>query len=295
MGQMKAGQLRRREAAKIEVPPGQVRVLESHHAADFIMPMGDWPFHKICWVATGSGALASPEAETPLQENDMLVLPATWAHRFVDDRHAPLTLVILCLSVSFLDDGSRAGLPSLWQAILRQHAPGTPLKARTAFHLSALSDRFRQALKEQEEALPGWEASLGSIAARILISLVRRQCEPGPGPKDSSLRAVEGAVEWISRNLHKRLTLEAVAAQCQLSPRRFTTLFKQVTGETFNTYLNRRRIDHACQRLRETGHIAYACHESGFNDLAYFYRVFRKYKGITPGAFSRAERLRSGL
>jgi len=71
------------------------------------------------------------------------------------------------------------------------------------------------------------------------------------------------------------------------SPRRFTALFKEQTGLTLNNYLNQRRIEHACRRLDETGHILYACHESGFNDLAYFYRVFKKISKMTPGQYLR--------
>ena len=48
MEYQKTGKLRRQTAARIEVPPRQVRVLESHHAAGFEMDLGTWSFHKIC-------------------------------------------------------------------------------------------------------------------------------------------------------------------------------------------------------------------------------------------------------
>lgn len=73
-------------------------------------------------------------------------------------------------------------------------------------------------------------------------------------------------------------------------PRRFIDIFKQVTGSTFNVYLNPRRIEFAIERLRETRHILYACYESGFSDPAYFYRVFKKQTGMTPGTFLKTIR-----
>ena len=53
-------------------------------------------------------------------------------------------------------------------------------------------------------------------------------------------------------------------------------------------YLNYQRIEHACYAL-STGDaavtdVAYAC---GFNDLSYFIKTFRKYKGVTPGQYRR--------
>jgi hypothetical protein len=44
------GNLRRKLPARVDVPEGEIRMVESHHAADFVMEMGTWPFHKICWV-----------------------------------------------------------------------------------------------------------------------------------------------------------------------------------------------------------------------------------------------------
>jgi len=277
--------LRRTHAATVTVPRGQVRVLESHHAEDFEMPMGKWPFHKIAWVATGAGRLESKSGTAPIQASDFLLLPAGWSHRFIDERQAPLTLVILCISRQFLPGRTHLGLSLLWDRITGNYPPGTPLRAKSAFHQNALSDIFRKALKEQGAKFPGWEAGLGALAIRTLVSFARNHCEPSEVHVDSSIRAVEGAIESIKGNLHERLTIDRVAEDCRLSPRRFTALFKQITGETFNAYLNRERIEYACQRLQETGHIPYACHESGFNDLAYFYRVFKKLKGMTPGTY----------
>ena len=76
-----------------------------------------------------------------------------------------------------------------------------------------------------------------------------------------------------------------MAERCDLSPRRFTALFKDQTGQTFSHYLNQLRVEYAQQRLQQTGHILYACYESGFNDPAYFYRVFKKHTGQTPGQY----------
>ena len=67
--------------------------------------------------------------------------------------------------------------------------------------------------------------------------------------------------------------------------RRLTTLFKERTGMTVIEYLTAKRIDYAKERLRQTGQILCAAYEAGFSDPAYFYRVFKKATGMTPGRF----------
>ncbi len=285
MQDRKEGLLRRTGPARIDVPEGQVRVLESHHAVDFEMELSTWPFHKICWIAVGTGRLESPSGLVPIGTSDFLLLPAGWPHRFIDNPREPLTLVILCISGKFLNGRDNRRLLELWESAVGANKLGRPFRARTAFHRSNLVEAFRAALQEQERGRLGWETALEAVAEQVILSFARGHCEPGDAHVDSSLRAVEGAIEYIDTHVHERMTIEQMAARSHLSPRRFTTLFKQRTGETFSHYLNRRRIEFACQRLDETGHILYACHNSGFNDLAYFYRVFKKFTGKTPGQY----------
>ena len=279
------GGLRRRDPATVDLPEGKVRVIESHHAEDFEMESGTWPFHKICWVAVGSGKLESSAESAPLQRDDFLLLPANWPHRFVDKPGKPLTLVILCLSPSYLARNPDRQLDLFWEQAIGRHPPGQSACARSAFHRNSLLELFRLALREQGTRQPGWETALGCVADRILLRLIRGYCEASENHRATSLQTVKGAVEYMDAHPYEALQITNMAERCGLSPRRFTDLFKQLTGETFSHYLNRQRIRYARQRLDETGHILYACHESGFNDVAYFYRVFRKYTGLTPGEY----------
>lgn len=275
---------RRKSPAEIKVPEGCVRVIESHHSTQFQMVLGTWPFHKICWVPIGRGRLEFDRGETGIGRDGFLVLPAGWKHRFVDEPGAPLTLVILCLSEKFIASGERS---ELWRRVAGRCAPGKALAARTRFHLAELVRLFRRALREQDRRAPGWETALQSTADELLVHFVRGHVEirnRGAG-KSGAEQAVRGALEHIDSHPHEMFQIHTMAERCGLSPRRFTDLFKRRTGETFNHYINRRRIEYACDRLRETGHILYACHESGFNDPAYFYRVFKKQTGMTPGQF----------
>jgi AraC-like DNA-binding protein len=269
----------------MDVPEGQVRILESHHAVDFEMEIGAWGFHKICWVAMGRGVLETSSNLLRLKRNDFLLLPAHWTHRFVDDSKEPLTLVIVCISEKFIKAGADAQLNKLWEIALKQYPLGQPRTAKTAFHMNSLIESFRQGLREQEKQVLGWETALSLVGHHVLLNFARGYSEASELHKHSSLQTVRGAISYIDSHVHENLQIGDMAARCHLSPRRFTDLFKQETGQTFSHYLNRSRIEYACSRLNETGHIVYACHESGFNDLAYFYRVFKKAKGITPGQY----------
>lgn len=82
------------------------------------------------------------------------------------------------------------------------------------------------------------------------------------------------------------LSLNEVAAQVNLSPSHFSTVFSHETGETFKEYLTRIRMDRAKTLLRTTGLKSFeVAYQSGYNDPHYFSHIFRKNTGFSPQQF----------
>lgn len=74
-----------------------------------------------------------------------------------------------------------------------------------------------------------------------------------------------------------------MARMACLSVRQFTNQFKAVHGVTFMQYLHYHRVSFAQKLLAETDQdISAICFESGFNDLAHFYRIFKRLSGCSP-------------
>lgn len=91
------------------------------------------------------------------------------------------------------------------------------------------------------------------------------------------------ALTLIEENYTSPLTLEQLSSVAGMSPKYFCRFFQEMTHHTPIEYLNIYRIEHACYQLittdRSVTEIAFSC---GFNDLSYFIKTFKRYKGITP-------------
>lgn len=91
-------------------------------------------------------------------------------------------------------------------------------------------------------------------------------------------------LDYMEANYSKPLTLEQLSASVHMSPKYFCRFFSQMTHRTPIDYLNYHRVEHAAFLLATTDlsvtEAAYAC---GFNDLSYFIKTYKRYKGITPG------------
>lgn len=96
-------------------------------------------------------------------------------------------------------------------------------------------------------------------------------------------------LEFIEHNYASPLTLQQLSASVSMSPKYFCRFFSEMTHQTPMDYLNHQRIEQACYQLSTTDDsITEIAYRSGFNDLSYFIRTFKKYKGITPGKYKRA-------
>lgn len=88
---------------------------------------------------------------------------------------------------------------------------------------------------------------------------------------------------YVLNNYQRNLTLEEIAKAVGMQRSSFCTFFKKMTGKTFFTYLLAFRLESACQMLVKTNQtVAEICLSSGFNDVPYFNRVFKKLKKTTP-------------
>ena len=96
-------------------------------------------------------------------------------------------------------------------------------------------------------------------------------------------------VEFIEKNYASPLTLGELSDSVSMSPKYFCRFFSEMTHQTPMDYLNRQRIEQACYQLSTTDDsITDIAYRNGFNDLSYFIRTFKKYKGTTPGKYKKS-------
>ena len=88
---------------------------------------------------------------------------------------------------------------------------------------------------------------------------------------------------YLIENFKEKITLEQIANIADLSPTSFCRYFKNITMKTFVEVLIEFRLQYACQLLNKTDlPIQQVAFESGFGDVPYFNKLFRKYKNATP-------------
>lgn len=98
----------------------------------------------------------------------------------------------------------------------------------------------------------------------------------------------ERVFQQIFNNFTENLSLAQIADVAGISKSAFSHYFKKRTGKTFSAFINELRVSHASRLLRETEkNVIEVCFESGFSNLSYFNRVFKKIQSVSPRDYRR--------
>ena len=130
------------------------------------------------------------------------------------------------------------------------------------------------------------EVMISSLLNSLLITAIRPHAKSESAAAPRTPQLMQTVAQILNTEYHTDLSLAGIAQTLHISVGHLGVLFKQTFGMTFNTYLNRIRLRHACDMLlasRMT--IQEIAAECGYRSTEYFYYIFRKYMGTTPGEY----------
>ena len=130
---------------------------------------------------------------------------------------------------------------------------------------------------------------LYKICAYILKYFILTSAEEADPDALLSVSKIEKALEYMESNYHEKLTISDVSALCGYKESNFCKHFKRITGMTFHSALNKRRIENACYLLKNsTLPLDDVAVKIGFEDAKTLCRVFRKELGCTPTEYRKS-------
>ncbi|MCC3151692.1 AraC family transcriptional regulator [Hymenobacter sp. BT770] len=95
-------------------------------------------------------------------------------------------------------------------------------------------------------------------------------------------------VDYIKQHLAENLSIDKLSALACMSKATFFRVFKREFGITPVEFIIRERLSEAKRLLRHPlASVAEVCMRAGFNNISYFQALFKKYEGVTPGAYKR--------
>ena len=148
-------------------------------------------------------------------------------------------------------------------------------------HLDEMSRRM--AIKIENMTSPNQDKDIHREILKRYCTMVQHNTTIGFSP------TMQKVINHILQNLTAmELTLQSTAESLGINKSYLATLFKKETGKTFTGYVNSKRLDHAIFLLNATDlqiqEVASSC---GIPDVAYFTRLFKQEKGMTPSQYRK--------
>lgn len=91
----------------------------------------------------------------------------------------------------------------------------------------------------------------------------------------------------VEENFKEKIDTHLIANKTNLSVPAFCRYFKKATKLTYTDFVNQYRITYAKKLLLQDKNVSEACFESGFENLSYFNRAFKKITGVSPSTFKK--------
>ncbi len=147
---------------------------------------------------------------------------------------------------------------------------------------------FRQINKAYENELPGRELIIKSLllqAIGILIPYAKESAVHAHGD-DEYTSKLKQVLEYIGEHYTEELTISQLSKLCFFSEYHFMRFFKKYTGTSCLEYIKNMRLEQAARLFSQgKSNILEVSLSSGFSNLSYFYREFKKKYGMTPKKF----------
>ena len=106
--------------------------------------------------------------------------------------------------------------------------------------------------------------------------------------RSASARPIRQAQDYVRKHFAEPITLEKVCEEVGFSVSYFSVLYKKETGENFQHFVTRVRIDRARELLAHTGlSVSEICELVGYSDIKYFTQTFKKETGLSPAQYRK--------
>lgn len=257
------------------------------HAHDFI---------EIAYIDAGRGVHIVNGREERIGPGDLFLLNQGVVHGFCSEG-GPL-IVYNCLFMPLILDSAFKDCTNFLDVAYRYLMHSTRQGGADCgyIRLSGLKagkiESILYEMREEFEKKPGgYSQIMKAHLVRLLIEMFRI-CKSGEHQRqhlpEYRRLVVQEAVSYIKTNYAQEIDCEQLAERAYLSVNYFRKIFKDITGMTIIEMLQNIRINVACALLEETDlPVSEIAGQVGYTDMKHFYKIFKRAKGVSPGAYRK--------
>lgn len=257
---------------------------------------GDFPSVPLHWqqsmeliyIKKGKGKVQIGRNLTEALEGDIFVIPPGTLHALKEFPGNVMEYENIIFDVDFLGAGAvdicaREYLVPLAAGQLL--LPGVLHRENDGYaEIAACLNDAENMCRERGK---GYELGVKAAMLRVLFLFLHMFPE-APYPDSPDMERLKEVLRRIEEDYARQISVSEMAKICGCSSSHFMRWFKQMTGVSFVTYRNERRLAVAAEMLRQTDKkILDIAQSVGFENLSNFNRQFKARYGVTPKQYKK--------
>jgi len=258
-----------------------------HIPFDKQVPMHQQETWELAYIITGSGIRIIGDVVESFSEGEIILIPPDIPHcwsfdKNVHDKEGKIENICVFFKNEFLDN-LKNSFSELNKAIfdIKENQNALSFFGKTQKKLQELMKKMSS--QNTIERLSSLILILDQISSSKSVNIVSNRTSERKNEKK-----LHEIYMFILSNFHRAIELDEVAKIAGMPKSTFCLFFKKMTGKSFVTYLTDFRMESSCQMLLKTKmSVSEICVASGFNDIPYYNRIFKKIKNQTPTEYRK--------
>jgi len=279
-------------------PDENIHIQMSDEFPDYIGVLHKHKYIEVVYIVSGNATHLIAGKTYKVKRGDLFIVNMDTPHVFYEDKESrePFLAYDLMFTPEFFDSDIRGdnAIESLKKSFMfhslfvgREEFP--PFYSVSSGAHIALGELFNRIYLEHRRREKGYIEIIRAYLLQLIITIFR--LDDAAAERSDSLRIrriVDYVSEYVRENYKERLSLSRLAGLVYLSPDYLGRIFKSVTGSTVGDTIQSVRTDAACGLLKSTDKsIAEIAAECGFEDVGFFYNVFKKRLGTSPAQYRK--------
>lgn len=279
-------------------PNELVCINKSNELEEYCEILHKHDFIEIAYVIQGKGIHMVGSEKFDVSVGDLFLINYDVPHGFFSNPSASQKIVVYnCIfKPEFIDfslinsnDFSHITSSYLFKSFFPDETGSIPDLKLLDADFNEIHQLFNNMYNEYKMRRKGYCDVIRANLIELIIKILRHLEESESIKKHHTKKnreIIDRAVEYLKSNYSSEIRLEDLAMKSFLSKNYFSKLFKEVTGNNISDYIQSLRIEEACRLLKATDmKVIDIAGEVGIKDLKFFYDIFRKHTGKTPGEY----------
>lgn len=252
---------------------------------------------EVVYIISGSAFHEIDGNRYRVKRGDLFIINMNTPHAFFLDEHTkePFSCYDLMFTPEFFDK-SLEGYKTLeslnkayvFYSLFSESREAVPFYSVSGNDFAMFGDLFDKIYLEHRMQKNGYTDMIRAYLLQLIITIFRMDSKGEEGTRSRNLYAVNYIIDYIKANYADRIVVSKLAGEVFLHPDYLGRIFRDATGMSVSTMIQKIRIENACRFLSEAElNVADVGRRCGFSDTRFFYTVFKKRMGVSPGEYRK--------